>query len=114
MPGWAAHPADALSGNVPGSTALLLKCQSPIEGAAAHEELSTSLSVNISKENATCEKSNYFHNSFWLMLRCVKCMQVGISSPPRVDEVCVAIYEFCIVQIVLPHNVQTIIFLSFC
>lgn len=39
-------------------------------------------------------------------------MQARISSPPRVDEdeFCVAIYELCIVQIVLSHNLQTTIF----
>lgn len=39
-------------------------------------------------------------------------MQARISSPPRVDEdeVCVAIYELHIVQIVLPLNLKTIYF----
>lgn len=58
----------------------------PWKGQLAHEKLSINLSVNLSKGNTTCEKSNYFHNTFWLMLKFVKCLQARISSPPRVDE----------------------------
>lgn len=97
------------------SQAALLSCSSashPEKGQLAHGKLSTSLSVNLSRGNITCKKTNYFHNTFWLVLKFVKCMQARISSPPRVDEdeVCVAIYELCIVQIVLSHNLQTTIF----
>lgn len=114
MPGCAAHTADALSENVPGCIALLLKCQSPTEGEVCtskdrHQPVCSVI------QGITCEKSNYSHNAFWLMLKFVTCIQARISSPLRVDEdeVCVAIYELHIVQIVLPGNLKIIYFNKF-
>jgi len=80
MPVSSAHTADTLSGNVPGSAALLPKPQSPIEGAACKQKAQQQPLIDFQR-NTTSENGNNFHSTSWLILKFVKRMQTRISSP---------------------------------